>query len=82
MRQNNNSPLEKVRIPIIDKILNLKGYQKGDAQISTYNAAFIENLNNANADDVYYLIRLVQEKAQKKLKLSLETEVQLIGEFN
>ena len=67
---------------IIDKLLNLKGYQKGDAQISTYNAAFIENLNNASADDVYYLIQLVQENAQKKLNLNLETEVQLIGDFS
>jgi UDP-N-acetylmuramate dehydrogenase len=67
---------------IIDKILNLKGYQKGDAKISTYNAAFIENLNGANADDVYYLIQLIQETAQRKLNLNLETEVQLIGDFS
>jgi UDP-N-acetylmuramate dehydrogenase len=67
---------------IIDKILNLKGYRKGDAQISTYNAAFIENLDKARASDVYYLIQLIQEEAQKKLNLNLETEVQLIGDFS
>jgi UDP-N-acetylmuramate dehydrogenase len=66
---------------IIDKILNLKGYRKGDAIISTHNAAFIENLNKARADDVYYLIRLIQEEAQKSLNLILEMEVQLVGDF-
>jgi UDP-N-acetylmuramate dehydrogenase len=67
---------------IIDKILNLKGYRRGDAQISTYNAAFIENLNKAKSGDVYYLIQLIQEEAQKKLNINLETEVQLVGDFS
>jgi UDP-N-acetylmuramate dehydrogenase len=67
---------------IIDKILELKGYRIGDAQISTYNAAFIENLNRASASDVYTLIQFIREQAQKKLKINLETEVQLIGDFS
>ena len=66
---------------IIDKILNLKGYRRGGAQISKFNAAFIENLQNARSADVYYLIQLIKDEALKKLNLNLETEVQLVGDF-
>ena len=66
---------------IIDKILNLKGFRKGNAQISTYNAAFIENLGKARSEDVYYLFQLIRDEAQKKLNLNLETEIQFVGDF-
>ena len=66
---------------IIDKILNLKGYRRGGAQISKFNAAFIENLQNARSGDVYYLIQLIKDEARKKLNINLETEVQLVGDF-
>lgn len=66
---------------IIDKILQLKGIKKGGAIISNNHAAFIENTGNACADDIVYLINLVQEKAFEKLGITLELEVELKGKF-
>jgi UDP-N-acetylmuramate dehydrogenase len=67
---------------IIDKVLKLKGKRKGDAIISTHHAAFIENLGSAKAADVFYLLNLIRETAQKKLGLDLKQEVELIGDFS
>jgi UDP-N-acetylmuramate dehydrogenase len=78
---------EKYNLPstsigyLIDKILDLKGEQIGDAIISEKHAAFIENLGKATASDVYGLMQLVKEKARIKLGLELQEEVQLIGRF-
>lgn len=66
---------------LIDKVLNLKGKQKGGAVISEKHAAFIENTGNANSNDVVYLIRLIQDEAKNKLGINLITEIELIGEF-
>ncbi len=67
---------------LIDKVLNLKGLQKGDAIISTAHAAFIENIGSARAKDVYFLYRTIEETAKEKLDLQLIPEVEFIGEFN
>ena len=63
---------------LIDKVLGLKGTQKGNAMISTKHAAFIENLGGASAEDVLYLIQLIKERAQDELRLELKTEVEII----
>jgi UDP-N-acetylmuramate dehydrogenase len=66
---------------LVDKILNLKGKQCGDAVISPKHAAFIENLGKASAADVMELIKLIQQKARDQLELELITEIQTIGKF-
>jgi UDP-N-acetylmuramate dehydrogenase len=66
---------------VIDKVLNLKGVQIGDAIISDNHAAFIENLGQATAADVYALMQLIKQKAKKDLNLDLKEEIQLVGKF-
>ncbi len=66
---------------LVDKVLNLKGTRKGDAIISENHAAFIENIGQAKANDVYELINLIKEKTKQKFSIDLTMEVQLIGEF-
>ncbi len=66
---------------LIDNVLNLKGVRCGGAIISEKHAAFIENQNNASANDIIQLINLVKEKAKNQLGLNLKTEVKLIGNF-
>jgi UDP-N-acetylmuramate dehydrogenase len=66
---------------LIDKVLSLKGKRIGDAIISEKHAAFIENLGNASARDVYDLMQLVKTTAYAELGIKLEEEVQLVGKF-
>jgi len=60
----------------------LKGYQIGNAQISTLHANFIVNLGNAKAADVLALIRHAQTVIKERNGISLETEVKIIGAFD
>jgi len=66
---------------VVDHVLKLKGEGRGDAIISPRHAAFIENLGNANASDVKFLVDLIREKAKSELGIDLKTEVELVGEF-
>ena len=66
---------------LIDKVLNLKGTQIGDAMISNNHAAFIENLGNAKAKDIFDLIQLIKKRAKSELGIDLVEEVNLIGKF-
>lgn len=59
----------------------LKGYQIGNAQISTLHANFIVNLGQAKADDVLSLIRTAQAVVKERDDIALETEVKIIGDF-
>ncbi|MGB3292199.1 MAG: UDP-N-acetylmuramate dehydrogenase, partial [Phormidesmis sp.] len=59
----------------------LKGYQIGQAQISTLHANFIVNLGGAKASDVLALIRHVQGVIYQRSGILLETEVKIIGDF-
>jgi len=78
---------EKLGLPttsvgyLIDKELGLKGRRIGDAVISEKHAAFIENLGQASANDIYTLTRLIKQKAKTKFGLDLQEEVQFIGKF-
>lgn len=60
----------------------LKGYQIGNAQISTLHANFIVNLGKAKAQDVLALIRHAQAVIKKRNDIALETEVKIIGDFD
>jgi len=53
----------------------LKGKRIGDAMISKKHANFIENLGNANFEDVKNLIEYIKEEVNKKFGINLEEEV-------
>jgi UDP-N-acetylmuramate dehydrogenase len=61
--------------------LGLKGYKIGDAQISQRHANFILNCGQAQANDIFQLIRYIQEKVEDRWSVFLEPEVKLVGEF-
>jgi len=59
----------------------LKGYQIGGAQVAKRHANFILNLGGATANDIFQLIRYVQEQVEAQWSLSLEPEVRIMGDF-
>lgn len=59
----------------------LKGYQVGDAQVAYRHGNFILNLGQATAQDIYHVIRDVQEKVEQQWSVFLQPEVKLLGEF-
>jgi UDP-N-acetylmuramate dehydrogenase len=59
----------------------LKGRRIGDAEVYAEHGNFIINRGNATADDVYSLIRLVQEKVKERTGIMLETEIILTGDW-
>jgi len=64
---------------LIDQ-LGLKGAISGKAQISDIHANFFTNTGKATATDLLSLIQKTQNKALKQQGITLETEVQIIGE--
>lgn len=65
---------------LIDDI-GLKGFRKGDAKIPEVHANFIVNLGKANASDVFFLMRLSQEKVKESFGITLQPEIILMGNF-
>ena len=63
------------------QLAGLKGYQIGQAQISTLHANFIVNLGGAKASDVLALIRHAQTVVRDRSGVELETEVKIMGDF-
>ncbi len=59
--------------------LGLKGFCKGDAEVSSLHANFIINKGNATAKDISHLISTIQEKVNKKHGFILHPEVKLLG---
>ncbi len=74
------NPLPHTAGGLIEKA-GLKGYQIGNAQVAERHANFILNLGNAKAEDVYRLIRYIQECVYDQWNLWLHPEVKFIGEF-
>jgi UDP-N-acetylmuramate dehydrogenase len=60
----------------------LKGHRIGQAMISPVHANFIINLEGATAQDIHALITLAQENVKDKFGITLEPEIELVGEFN
>ena len=56
------------------------GLKVGDAQISEKHCNFFINSGNAKAEDLEKLINLVKSKVLNKTGISLELEIQIIGE--
>lgn len=59
----------------------LKGFQIGDAQVSTKHANFIVNLNKATATDTWNVMMHVQKTVLEKTGVQLSTEVVRLGEW-
>lgn len=57
----------------------LKGFCIGDASISNLHANFIVNLGNAKAQDIFDLIRYVEDTIYEKFNICLEREIKLVG---
>jgi UDP-N-acetylmuramate dehydrogenase len=60
----------------------LKGTRIGEAEISLVHANFIINHGKATASDYYALIRLAQQKVLEKFGVSLELEIELLGDWS
>jgi UDP-N-acetylmuramate dehydrogenase len=56
----------------------LKGYQIGDAAVSTRHANFIINKGHATSKDVINLMQEIQEKVMIKFNIHLQPEVKII----
>jgi UDP-N-acetylmuramate dehydrogenase len=59
----------------------LKGYQIGGAQVAYLHANFIVNRGGAKANDIFCLIRHIQDRVQEHWSIWLEPEVKMIGDF-
>jgi UDP-N-acetylmuramate dehydrogenase len=59
----------------------LKGKHIGNASISTLHANFFINANATKAADMYKLIELAQKAVLEQFGITLELEVELIGEW-
>ncbi len=67
---------------IIDHELNWKGKQVGGAQISLQHSNFIVNASHATARDVADLIKQIQSEVQNRFHLTLEPEINFLGDFS
>ena len=74
------NPLPRTAGGLIEQT-GLKGHRIGNAQVSERHANFILNLGEARAEDVYRLIRYVQERVYERWDLWLHPEVKCIGAF-
>lgn len=59
-------------------LAGLCGKRIGDAQVSEKHTNFIVNLNNAKAQDVKELIKIIQTAVKEKFGVSLEPEIMFI----
>ena len=57
----------------------LRGFAVGGAMVSEKHCGFVINTGDATADEIYRLIRLVQEKVRESSGILLEPEVKLLG---
>lgn len=60
----------------------LKGHQIGGAEIYSKHANFVVNKNNAKASDVIALMKLARNSVKEKFDITIEPEVQFIGDFD
>lgn len=61
--------------------IGCKGLAVGDAVVSDIHANFIVNRGKASSQDIYNLVRIVQERVQEKVGVSLELEIIMVGDF-
>ncbi|MCK4741670.1 MAG: UDP-N-acetylmuramate dehydrogenase [Anaerolineales bacterium] len=65
---------------LIDAV-GLKGFKQGAVSISQKHANFFMNEGEGTADQVWTLIQTAHEKVMEKFGVSLELEIELIGEW-
>ncbi len=70
---------EVVTAKIIDEC-GLKGFNIGDAEISTKHAGFIINKGKATSNDVLKLVEEVKRQVKEKCDLDIELEILVLGE--
>lgn len=58
----------------------LKGYNIGDAEVSTKHSGFVINKGNATAKDVLELIEHIKKEVYQKFQKQIELEIEIIGE--
>lgn len=58
-----------------------KGWRMGSAEISPIHANFIVNSENATSQEIYSLLKMVQERVYQLKKIHLELEITLVGNF-
>lgn len=63
---------------LIDKS-GIKGYRRGDAEISPKHANFFLNHGKASSEDVAWLIRLARRTVREKFGIDLELEIKTLG---
>lgn len=68
-----------VTAELIDKC-GLKGYSKGDAEVSSLHAGFIINKGSATAKDIIELIKYIKQQVKEKFDVDIEPEIQILGE--
>lgn len=59
----------------------LKGHAIGGAQVSPIHANFFINTGSATATDYYLLIQQVRDRVAQKTGVTLELEIELVGEW-
>lgn len=57
----------------------LKGYQIGDAEVSTKHSGFIINKGNATAKEVLTLVKHIKDTVYQKFEKKIELEIEVIG---
>lgn len=62
--------------------VGLKGYTQGAVSISPKHANFFMNEGDGTADQVWALIQTVREKVMEKFGISLELEIELVGDWS
>jgi len=60
----------------------LKGRRIGRAMISPIHANFIINLDGATAQEIWQLMNIAQETVFEKFGITLETEIECLGDFS
>ncbi|NCN03988.1 MAG: FAD-binding protein [Candidatus Pacebacteria bacterium] len=64
---------------IIEYVLGMKGYRQGDAQVSDYHCAFIENKGQATANDYLNIIKTIIKQTKLKTGLIITPEIFFLG---
>jgi len=58
--------------------IGLKGYKKGDMQISNIHANFLINLDFGIYDDAIYIINLIEYEVKKRFNIELKREIKVL----
>jgi UDP-N-acetylmuramate dehydrogenase len=63
---------------ITDKILNLKGYRVGNAEVAQGHASFIVNKGGATSTDIKQIIDHIKTQTKERLGIDLDPEINIL----